>query len=79
MSVDQITYVLCVKENERHIQESVLVKCSRCFCGLWCAPWNLLSIKICIDCAAKDKENFTFVVKQEDLARAAEVINQDPT
>ncbi len=63
------SYVVCVREDNRHTPTSVLVKCDVCFDSLWCSSHNLLRIPICLGCAMKLPDP-KFIVTKEDMDAA---------
>jgi len=76
--LEEETY-LCVKKDDRHILEAVLVSCFFCETDVWVSPWNLGKKLICIDCLKKlikeGKINPRPLVKLQDLLRAKQVLD----
>lgn len=70
-----VEYVVCVKEESSHLEESVPRQCSKCFCNVWCCPWNLLRIPICGECA-RTLDNSSFAITLQDLLRAMKEIGK---
>ena len=65
-------YVVCVLETDNHCHEAVIRRCDICFEYVWCMPFNLIRIPLCIKCATAlpdakfflNKENFEAAVKE---------------
>ena len=73
-------YVVCVrKAGHQQALESVGRRCDICFEEVWCMPFNLTLIPLCMECAADlpdahfflNKDNFEAAV--EELRRRREM------
>ena len=72
------TLVLCVKKDEEHVPESVLMACFKCGTDVWVVPWHIGKKLVCIDCIReliKEGKCPSFgTVFLQDLFRAKEYI-----
>lgn len=70
--------VLCIKKDEEHIPESVLMSCFKCGTDVWVVPWHIGKKLVCIDCIReliKKGECIPFGrVFLQDLLRAKEYL-----
>lgn len=73
-------YYICVYEDQPHIKDSTLVKCSKCPKKLWISNHNLDKNPLCAGCAIKMAESLPqgeklhMGVRKEDAERAAKEI-----
>ena len=70
---------VCIKKDDPHIPEAVLMSCFFCGIDVWVSPWNLGKKLICIDCLNKlikeGKCNPRPVIRFQDFLRAKQVLD----
>jgi len=74
MGSPDVVYVICVRENDTHIEASILTHCVKCGCKVWCSITNCDKQTICMDCVLKLKETpgdeVEFCITSETIAEA---------
>ena len=68
-------FVMCVMQDDHHIEESILTDCVMCGCKIWCSITNCDKNAICIPCAISQKDA-KFAISPESLDEAVREIKK---
>ena len=73
MSEEMKQYVVCVHDDFPPHPESVRRICDMCFQPVWCMPFNLTRIPLCLDCVKKIPNPVFFMNGENALAAIEEI------